>query len=409
MSNLPNSVEKRMQERIKREIFEEYKEEVNYLKTNYGFTKEFEYFLDILSLSAYPQRLKERFDRPLVGTYCITIPVELLDALGFHPIRLCCGSLAIQKFSSSFIPVLTCPIIKSGISSFYLEYSLEELCDMIITPTSCDWRVKLPEIVANKDERFYIMELPHTKETERGQKRWLEEIYELKRYLERRTNKRFDKKKLLNSIHKYMLAWEAFEKLLEMRRKGLISGTVSIILANTFMLDDAGSWTKKINEFFSAYNNLRCDEKPRVLLVGSPLFFPHLKISELIEEAGMFIAADDLCTSERLFGSVVYNDISEYGLLRAIAERYQLSCVCPTFIENEHRAKNILEIMQEHDIKGVVYHVFKGCHPFDIESFNYEKAIKEKGFRFIKIETDYSKEDRENILTRLEAFKETLY
>ncbi len=408
MLNLPGDLNRRMQERVKREMAEEYNREIVFFKEKGTFSKEFEYFLDTLSLAAYPQRLKERFDRPVVGTYCNTVPVELLDALGFHPIRLCCGSLAIQKLSSSSLPVLACPLIKSALSAFHCEQSLEGLCEMLITPTSCDWRVKLPGMVGKENYNFYIMELPHVKEAQKSQKRWLEETYELKRYLERRANRRLDKRKLLNSIHKYMLAWEAFEKLLEMRRKGLISGTESIILANAFMLDDAGAWTKKINEFCSAYNNLCCNTKPRIFLLGSPLFFPQLKISELIEEVGMFIAADDLCTSERLFGSVVYDDTSEYELLRAIAERYQLSCTCPTFIENEHRAKNILEIMQEQDIKGVVYHVFKGCHPFDIESFSYEKIIKEKGFRFIKIETDYSKEDRENILARLEAFKETL-
>jgi benzoyl-CoA reductase/2-hydroxyglutaryl-CoA dehydratase subunit BcrC/BadD/HgdB len=43
-----------------------------------------------------------------------------------------------------------------------------------------------------------------------------------------------------------------------------------------------------------------------------------------------------------------------------------------------------------------------------MESFYFEKTVKKKDFRLLKIETDFSKEDKQNILTRLEAFKETL-
>ena len=123
----------------------------------------------------------------------------------------------------------------------------------------------------------------------------------------------------------------------------------------------------------------------------------------------MFIAADELCTSERnLVSTTVYDELSEYGLLKALAEKYQLSCSCPTFADNDRRLKNILSIMRDYNIKGIVYHLLKGCHPYDIESFHFEKVFKENGFHFMKIETDYSKEDRENILCRLEAFRETL-
>lgn len=69
---------------------------------------------------------------------------------------------------------------------------------------------------------------------------------------------------------------------------------------------------------------------------------------------------------------------------------------------------SIINTMQNYGIKGMVYHVLKGCHPYDMESFYFEKAVKEKGIRFLKIETDFSKEDKQNILTRLEAFRETL-
>jgi len=264
-------------------------------------------------------------------------------------------------------------------------------------------------MIGHKGKLIHIMELPHIKESERGQKRWLEEIYELKRVLQRHAGRKLNRKQLLVSINKYMKAWEMFGRLIEFRRKRLISGAWSIVLANAFMLDNVESWTERVKAVLKNYSKPNENDNPNVFLAGSPVFFPNMKIPGLIEEAGMFIAADELCTSERIMAGVpAYDDVSEYGLLKALAGGYQLPCSCPTFTDNDRRVKNILTTMHAHNIKGVIYHLLKGCHPYDIESFHFEKVIKENGFHFLKVEADYSGQDRQNILARLEAFRETL-
>ncbi|MBU0478849.1 2-hydroxyacyl-CoA dehydratase family protein [bacterium] len=402
-------MEERLLRKVKKDIQCEHDIELMSLRERDDFSSEFEYFLEILSLGIYPQKFKERFNKPLAGLYCVQVPLELFDALGFHPFRLCSGSLAIQRLSSGRVPSLTCPIIKSCLSSFYLDESMEKLCDLIVIPTTCDWNAKLPEIIGDKANSIHIMELPHIKESERGRERWIQEVYELKKVLEVHAGRRLNRRQLSSSIKKYMSAWQVLGQLIELRRRGAISGTWSIIIANAFMLDNVESWTEKVKQVLKNYNVPKKKNNPDVFLTGSPVFFPNLKISELIEEAGMFIAGDELCTSERnLTGATICDDYSEHGILKTLAERYQLSCSCPSFADNYRRAKNILDTMRIHNIKGVIYHILKGCHPYDIESFYFEKMIKENGYHFIKIETDYSHEDRQNILIRLEAFRETL-
>lgn len=403
------NAEKQLTQEVEKDIRQEYEREFASLRERNDYSPEFEYFLEALSLGGSPQKLKKRLNRLFVGLYCIQIPLELFDALGFQPLRLCGGSLAVQRLSSAGVPTLTCPIIKSCLGSFYLDNSLEKLCNLIVIPTTCDWNAKLPEMIGDRVSSIHIMELPHVKESEMGRKRWTEEVYALKKVLETHAGHWLNRHRLLASIEKYTNAWGALGQLIELRRKRAISGTWSIVLGNTFMLDDIELWAKKLEVVLKNYNRPASKDNPDVFLAGSPVFFPYLKISKLIEEAGMFIAADELCTSERnLTGAPVYEDSSEYGLLKALAERYQLSCSCPTFTNNERRIKNILEIMRTHNIKGVIYHILKGCHPYDIESFRFERVIKENGFHFIKIETDYSREDRQSILSRLEAFRETL-
>lgn len=403
-----DNLKAKLQQKVKEEIQEEYNKETSFLKQRSDFCKEFEYFLEILSLPISPRDIKKKFNNPIIGLYCIQAPLELFDAMGFHPIRLCNMSLAVQRLSCGFLPALSCPVIKSCVGAFHLEQSFEKLCEIIVVPTTCDWNTKLPMLIDNNDKSLYIMELPHIKESERGQKRWIEEIHELKRFIEIHSGRQLNRKQLLISINKYMKAWQAFMQLTELRRKRLISGTWSIIIANTFMIDNVESWTENMNIILKNQIKPKTDNNPSVFLAGSPVFFPYLKICELIEEAGMNIPADELCTSERILANVVYDEPSEYGLLKALADRYHLACSCPTYTDNQYRLKNILNTMRAHNIKGLIYHLLKGCHPYDIESFYFEKIIKENGFHFLKVETDYSKEDKQNILARLEAFKKTI-
>ncbi len=400
---------KKAQERIQDEIKKEYRQKISFLQKRDDFVDGFGYFLETILLSTDPLKFRKRFSRPVAGSYCITTPLEILDALGFHPVRLSGGSLAAHAIPSVSLPVSACPVIKSHAGFFYLNDSLDKLCDIIILPNTCNLKTKMAQAIADKSAKLYVMEVPHNPEKERNNKRWLEEVCDLRRHLEKKVNKTLRRKDILDSIDKYNKAWAAFTHLMEMRRKGFLSGTWALALANAFMFDDVYSWVAAVDSIIK--NGALLKKKydlPRVFLVGAPLFFPYLKISELIEEAGMFVAADDLCTSERLFSSTVYKDPSEYGLLRAIAEKYYLPCRCPKFSNTEQKARNILEIMRKYDIKGVIFHLLNGCHLYDMESNWLEKLIKENGFHFLRIETDYSPQDRENIAIRLEAFREIL-
>ncbi|MBN2534353.1 MAG: 2-hydroxyacyl-CoA dehydratase [Spirochaetales bacterium] len=398
-----------LQEKVKKEIEREFDKEFIRLRENTGFSEEYEYFLHILSFQLYPEKFKEYIGKPLAGISCVQMPCELFDASGFHPLRLCSGSFAVQRLSLPHIPALTCPFIKSITGAFYRDESIEKLCDLIVIPSTCDWTVKLPEMTGGKAESIHVLELPHVKESERGVKRWTGEVYELKRILKNYSNKRSFRKHLHISINRYIDAWYALNELIQLKRKKLISPVLSMVVTNAFMLDSVESWTKNVQRIIKMDHHHIDNSRSEIFLAGSPIFFPNMKLARLIEEAGMHIAADELCTSERILTSVpVYDEDSEYGMMKALAESYHLSCSCPVYIDNERRIRNILYTMRTNGIKGVVYHVLKGCHPYDIDSFSFERKMKEEGFRFLKIETDYSKEDRMNILMRLEAFRETL-
>jgi benzoyl-CoA reductase/2-hydroxyglutaryl-CoA dehydratase subunit BcrC/BadD/HgdB len=180
------------------------------------------------------------------------------------------------------------------------------------------------------------------------------------------------------------------------------------VIANALPYQDIDRWIAHAHGYIHA---LAPAEKrdPPVFLTGSPIVFPNYKLFNLIENAGMAVAADDICSLERAFaGGVTYEDPSEYALLNALAQRSHKACICPTFADNRKRISAILNVLKKEKIKGIIFHVLKGCHPYDMESGLLETRLKQSGFQFLKIETDYVREDEQNIVTRLEAFRRTL-
>ena len=56
----------------------------------------------------------------------------------------------------------------------------------------------------------------------------------------------------------------------------------------------------------------------------------------------------------------------------------------------------------------MIYHVLRGCTPYDFELPLIEKITDELGIPLIRVETDFSSEDAEQVRIRLEAFVELI-
>ena len=90
----------------------------------------------------------------------------------------------------------------------------------------------------------------------------------------------------------------------------------------------------------------------RVLLLGSPIYFPNYKIPFLIEETGMEICAQ-----------------ADYTTLHLQAERntegdsactFYADDVSPAYVRNDSLYELAVKMVSEHKIEGIVYHVLKG-------------------------------------------------
>jgi benzoyl-CoA reductase/2-hydroxyglutaryl-CoA dehydratase subunit BcrC/BadD/HgdB len=196
----------------------------------------------------------------------------------------------------------------------------------------------------------------------------------------------------------------------------VIHGRDALEVLNAYFYEEVEPWTDalaKLNDELEQRirhnNHVAKPNAARLMLTGSPMVFPNWKIPTIIEELGAVLVADEFCTSGRFLSDMVSVDEGTLSdMLHAIADRYMLPCSCPTFTNTTERRDRILQLVEDYQVEGVIYHVLKGCHPFDIEMKAIETMLQDKGIPMLKVETDYAPQDTEQLRTRIEAFTETL-
>ena len=379
--------------------------ELELLRGRPDYTSGCDYFLDLLAGGIQPDALEKRAGKPVINLLCVQAPLELIHAAGFLPFKIFSGSYAADALGGADgrLPALNCPMLRAVHGIFRLNESFKN--QPWVLPTTCDWIVKLPQMLRLEAKRFHWLELPHIKDGAAVRERWLSEVFGLKKFLEKTAGIKIDRKRLAHSVAVYNRAWGALTRLEERRRAGAVPFVWFLVIANSFFLDDPERWTDAVNALLP---DLRDEKRAgRVFFAGSPVFFPNFKIPALFDEAGLTVTGDDLCSSGRIFpGGIKADGASEYELVAALAGRYHEGCLCPTFADNDRRINNIIGNAENFD--GVVFHVLKGCHPYDMESCLLEEPVARRGLKFLRLETDYTAEDSRNLLTRIEAFRQTL-
>jgi benzoyl-CoA reductase/2-hydroxyglutaryl-CoA dehydratase subunit BcrC/BadD/HgdB len=359
----------------------------------------------------------------VIGFACMLAPVELILAAGAIPIRIDSGFYNPSKIGDRIVPVEVCPVVRSMIGLAMADlYPYLEMCDVLISPNTCDGKTKVCEILTDSFP-VWEMNVPKIKDTPSSKSYWLEQVKEIKGKIEKLTGNSISRKAMRAAIQTTLGATAASRRLLELRKGSpLISGRDAMLVAQMSFFDDVKRWTEK--------TNLLCDElekhaaekvyvapqdTPRILLTGSPMIWPDCwKIPNLIEESKPMgiIVADEFCSGDRVFYDPVGVDEGTSGdMVQAIAERYIMPCTCPCFTSeegNQDRIDKLLTLIKDYNISGVIYHVIRGCHLYAMEYMRLKRVFEKENIPIYYLDTEYSREDSGQMKTRIEAFLEML-
>jgi benzoyl-CoA reductase/2-hydroxyglutaryl-CoA dehydratase subunit BcrC/BadD/HgdB len=181
-----------------------------------------------------------------------------------------------------------------------------------------------------------------------------------------------------------------------------------LILNSYYMANDTREWRERLE---TLTNTLAASAEsaergnPKVLIIGSPVFFPNYKIPFQLQAAGIEICGNidpavwkfetaAVSGSKDLFTEVVLaaldNDCSgaytQNDALRSAAEK----------------------IIAAENPDGIVWHILKGQIEYDFELLRLEPMFEKIGLPVLRLETDYQYQDVEQLRIRIEAFGELL-
>ena len=235
-----------------------------------------------------------------------------------------------------------------GFGKSVIQAVLEGKADQLVLVNCCDSMRRVYDIVAStgKCKFLYMLDLPH-EDNECEKVKFAGAIHRLKDAYEAYSGQQFDKELFLRSFAESEKEREPYIGVLGVRVSGVLE---DMIQDNIQMKVD----------------NLTCTGGRRLAVLPEEM--------ETMDEDAMFLAyADALLTQ------------------------------MPCFRMNNSTRRNQLYL--DPDLKGIIYHTIKFCDYYGFEYASIKKNIK---VPLLKIETDFTSQSAGQLLTRIQAFSETI-
>ena len=352
-----------------------------------------------------------------MGAFCLYASEELVYAADALMVGLCGGAQFPIADAETILPSNLCPLIKSSFG-----FKVGRICpyfqlsDMLVGETTCDGKKKMYELLSEQTP-MHVMEIPHKPDTPQGRELWLRELYLFKERLEELTGNQITPEKLNDAIMLINNRRAALKRLSDLRKAvpSPISGIDALLVNQVSGDDELAKSTAKINELCDELEQrtkagvgVTGKDASRLLVTGSPMALPNLKLHSIAESLGASVVVEESCSGTRYFNRFVTpKSNSLEDLMAALVDRYAaIDCAC--FTPNNSRLQNISTLSKEFQVDGVINYTLQYCHTFNVEGVKIARLLKHENIPLLNVESDYTREDTAQIQTRLEAFLEMI-
>ncbi len=359
---------------------------------------------------------EQRKGRKVFGTFCVYVPDEVILAADGIVTGLCGGSQFWVPEGETVLPKNTCPLVKASVGArLGRTCPFFRIADMYVGETTCDGKKKAYEILG-QDVAMHVMDVPQMKR-EKDILRWKEEIADFAKIVEEFTGNKITSEKLAEAIEVCNNKRKAMQRVYDARKSRIlpISGRDALLMTQISFFDDPVRCAQMCNRLADELEQRIRDGvsvvpegTKRILVTGTPLAVPNWKLHNIIETSGAVVVCEEMCTGIRYIENLV--DETQTSLddqFMALSQRYmKTNCAC--FTPNTGRMDDILRMVQEYQVDGVIDCSLKFCGLYDIEKKSVSDAMKEAGIPILSLETDYEDSDAEQLRTRIGAFVEML-
>ncbi len=346
------------------------------------------------------------------------IPEELIDAAGFFPLRMMFGGDdELMEASHDFLPPSTCAFAQSCIGLFSTkpkDFRFLDLVDYFIVSNHCVSDVCASEIITKYFNisrlNFYV---PYMTD-ESSLKYFKLELQNLKEKLEDIIGEKISDEKLSESIKKY----NYFKKKLSQVNDLEILGSEKLkiiqkaILYGPTFLPDLEKYIEEVKT--SPPQNLSLSKD--ILFTGCSIFIND-NLIDLIEEGGGNIVYFDTWIGNNYYSQLIDDDSinSNKDPLDLLVLRFKNNTygdhIVPNFLQQK------VSLIENYSINytkktgkklGVFNHIIKFCDHISLISSFLKNELQKKGIQVLNLERDYSRANRGQLSTRIEAYLEMM-
>lgn len=126
------------------------------------------------------------------------------------------------------------------------------------------------------------------------------------------------------------------------------------------------------------------------------------ELFEMVQNAMPYPVENETCVHNRSVGEVLPPEDADFdALMEWYAAELLGQVPCMRMMDNTGRKR----LFNDPDLKGIIYHTVKFC---DFYSFEYAQVKQSVAVPLLKIESDYTLQSSGQLLTRLEAFAESM-
>ena len=259
--------------------------------------------------------------------------------------------------------------------------------------------------------------MPPRYDTSEARETWTAEMLRLADTVSAHTRIRLSARRLKAAIRQREQVREAaidFENIAWQATDSMSPALRDIIMESAWYAPDRKEWachlralTAQISTRIRQYYH-QPDERPWVLLAGSPIVFPNEKLPNLLEASGLYLAdrADPITLQTDIPCADTGHSVP--GMLRRTADLRVRMETSGSWISNDGLLSAVQCRLEHLPVSGIVWHVLKGQIEYDFELPRVEALAAEYGVPVIRLETDYQQQDVEQLRIRLEAFAEML-
>ena len=343
--------------------------------------------------------------KKVIGWLCTYVPEEVIMAAGILPIRITGYNQEMElEDGNAYLYINNC-----SFSRYCLQMGLRkeyDFLDGVVGGSTCDGARRLFDLWRHylKPPFFQVLTIPR-KSHERAHELYYSQVEDFKKHLEEFTGSPITDDALIASVKVLNESRSLLKELYDLRKlaEPLITGQETMEVLNASFRMHKEQFNAYLKELLADLkkNGRGHQAKARLMLVGSVMTNPEFIKS--IEELGVIVVTDELCTSTRYWSDPVILEGARNPLF-AISSRYLNNFHCARMYPSTGRFDSIVKLAQEAKVDGIISETIRYCVPYAHDIPMLSTRLKAEKIHLLSLDVEYGTSGSGQIRTRVQAF-----